>query len=53
MLTKRSRIVVVTDFEWEYMSNYIDQREIFCGGFGPQGAEKNTNDSLGNLKIFL
>lgn len=53
MVTKRSRMVVVKDFEWENTSNYIDEREIFCGGFGTQGAKKNTNDSLGILKIFV
>jgi hypothetical protein len=32
------------DFVWKDASNYREHKELFTGGFGPQGATKDTND---------
>jgi hypothetical protein len=49
VIMKMQRVVLVTDFEWEYMSII---GELLTGRFGPWDLEKDTNDVQKFLNYF-
>jgi hypothetical protein len=44
--------IIIQDFVWEDMNNYMGQRKNFMGSVGPQGAAKQVTYIVDVLELF-